>query len=240
MRFIQMEILAPRNLAILALLSFVVGCSSGPSTRTTPTTGSPLPAPDTTSATGAYEGGTDYRLGAQDLLEVTVFGVPELNRAVRVNSNGQISLPLIGGIQAGGKTIPELEKLIGESLEKGYLQNPQVTVFVKEFTSQRITLQGAFKNSGIFPLTGRTTLLQSVAIAGGFDELADPTRVVIFRQVEGKKMAAVFDMKSISAGTAEDPQVYGDDIVVVSASTGKSAFQNVLKSLPLAGLFFLL
>ncbi len=229
-----------RNLLILIVLLLVASCSSGPSTRATPTTGSPLPPPDTTSEAGAYEGGTDYRLGAQDLLEVTVFGVPDLNRAVRVNSNGQISLPLIGGIQAGGKTIPELEKAIGASLEKTYLQNPQVTVFVKEYTSQRITLQGAFKKPGIYPLTGKTTLLQSVAIAGGFDELAEASQVVVFRQVEGKKMAAVFDMQAISKGTAEDPLVYGDDIVVVSNSTGKSAFQNLLKSLPLAGLFFLL
>lgn len=235
-----MKWLLLRNLVIMMVLLIVAGCSSGPSARATDATGNQLRPPDTTSATGAYEGGTDYRLGAQDLLEVTVFGVPDLNRAVRVNSNGQISLPLIGGIQAGGKTIPELEAAIGESLEKTYLQNPQVTVFVKEYTSQRITLQGSFKNSGIFPLTGKTTLLQSVAIAGGFAELADPSRVVIFRQVEGKKMAAVFDMKAISAGTAEDPQVYGDDIVVASDSTGKSAFQNLLKSLPLAGLFFLL
>ncbi len=235
-----MKWLLSRNLVIWMVLLVVAGCSSGPSTRATATTGSLLPPPDTTSATGAYEGGTDYRLGAQDLIEVTVFGVPDLNRAVRVNSNGQISLPLIGGIQAGGKTIPELEEEIGARLAKTYLQNPQVTVFVKEYTSQRITLQGSFKNSGIFPLTGKTTLLQSVAIAGGFAELADPTRVVIFRKVEGKKMAAVFDMNAISAGAAEDPQVYGDDIVVVSDSKGKSAFQDVLKSLPLAGLFFLL
>ena len=235
-----MKWLLLQNWLILMLLLLVAGCSSGPPLRATATTGSPLPPPDTTTATGAYEGGTDYRLGAQDLLEVTVFGVPDLNRAVRVNSNGQISLPLIGGIQAGGKTIPELEKVIGESLEKSYLQNPQVTVFVKEYTSQRITLQGSFKNPGIYPLTGKTTLLQSVAIGGGFAELAEPSRVVVFRMVGGKKMAAAFDMDAISQGAAEDPQVYGDDIVVVSNSTGKSAFQNLLKGLPVLGLFFLL
>ncbi len=240
LRYKQMKWLLSRNVACFLVLFVLAACSSGPSTRVTPTTGSPLPPPDTTSATGAYEGGTDYRLGAQDLLEITVFGVPDLNRTVRVNSNGQISLPLIGGIQAGGKTIPELEKMIGLSLEKTYLQNPQVTVFVKEYTSQRLTLQGSFKKPGIYPLTGTTTLLQAVAIGGGFDDLAEQSSVIVFRKVDGKKMAAVFDMEAISQGTAEDPQVYGDDIVVVSNSTRKSAFQNFIKTVPALGLFFLL
>ena len=236
----------PGNLAILLLALVVLlftlsvaGCSSGPSIRNTPTE-TVLPPPDSTSVTGAYQGGTDYRVGAQDLLEITVFGVPDLNRAVRVNSNGQISLPLIGGIQAGGRTIPELEKDIGESLSKTYLQNPQVTVFIKEYTSQRITMQGSFKKPGIYPLTGKTTLLQSVAIAGGFDELAQMDNVIVFRQVEGKKMAAIFDMNAISTGTAEDPQVYGDDIVVVLNSKSKSGFQNFIKAAPALALFFLI
>lgn len=226
-------------LAIMLLILALSGCSSAPAVRDS-ATGTTLPPPDTTSATGAYEGGTDYRVGAQDLLEISVFGVPDLNRTIRVNSNGQISLPLIGGIQAGGRTIPELEKDIGESLAKTYLQNPQVTVFVKEYTSQRITMQGSFKKPGIYSLTGKTTLLQSVAIAGGFDELAQMENVILFRQVKGKKMVAVFDVNAISTGVAEDPQVYGDDIVVVLNSKSKSAFQNFIKAAPALGIFFLL
>lgn len=202
--------------------------------------GSGLPPSDTTSANGVYEGTSDYRLGAQDVLEITVFGVEELSRTARINSDGQISLPLVGGIQAGGLTIPELEKAIATSLAKTYLQNPQVTIFVKEYASQRITLEGSFKRPGIYPLTGKTTLLQAMAIGGGFDELAEQDSVVIFRMVDGKKMAAAFNVNAIRKGAAEDPQVYGDDIVVVSNAAGKSAFQNLLKSLPLVGMFFLL
>ena len=220
------------------LASLLAGCGSGPSVREKPTAGG-LPPSDTTSATGAYEGETNYRLGAQDLLEIAVFGVPELSRTVRVNSNGQISLPLVGAIRAGGRTVPELEKDIGESLAKNYLQNPQVTVFVKEYASQRITLEGSFKRPGIYPLTGKTSLLQAVAIGGGFSDLAEPNEVLVFRQVNGKKMGAVFDIQAIRKGEAEDPLVYGDDIVVVSNAAGKSAYQNFLKSLPIVGLFFL-
>jgi len=166
--------------------------------------------------------------------------VPDLSRTARINSDGQISLPLIGGIQAGGRTIPELEKDIAASLSRTYLQNPQVTIFVKEYASQRITLEGSFRKPGIYPLTGKTTLLQAMAIGGGFDELAEQGSVVVFRQVDGKKMAAVFDVREIRKGNAEDPQVFGDDIVVITDAAGKSAFQKLLKSLPLVGLFFLL
>jgi polysaccharide biosynthesis/export protein len=228
-----------RVLAVFLLAILLVGCGSGPVVRNAPA-GTMLPVSDSTSASGAYEGATDYRVGAQDQLEIAVFGVPDLSRTLRVNSNGQISLPLIGGIQAGGRTIPELEKDIAASLAKNYLQNPQVTVFVKEYASQRITLEGSFKKPGIYPLTGKTSLLQAVAIGGGFDQLAEPSRVVVFRRVDGKKMAAAFDIRAIRNGTAEDPLVYGDDIVVVGDAAGKSALQNVLKSLPLVGLFFLL
>ena len=232
-RYVLQNFLIPLCALVLA------ACSSGAPVRNAQIA-TTLPPPDTTSVTGAYEGGTDYRVGAQDLLEITVFGVPDLNRTVRVNSNGQISLPLIGGLRAGGRTIPELENDIGQSLAKTYLQNPQVTVFVKEYTSQRVTLQGSFAKPGIYSLTGKTSLLQAVAIAGGFSELAEASRVVVFRQVEGKKMAAVFDMAAISEGAAPDPQVYGDDIIVVSNSSGKSAFQNFIKTVPALGLFFLL
>jgi polysaccharide export outer membrane protein len=196
-----------------------------------------LGAPDTTNASGAYTGVSEYHIGAQDLLEINVFQVPDLNRTVRVNSGGQISLPLIGEIQAGGRTVQEVEKQVAEKLEAGYLQNPQVSVFVKEFTSQRVTVEGAVKKPGIFPLSGRTTLLQTIAMAEGLDPLANLQGIVIFRTVSGKKMAARFDLKQIRAGVAADPEVYGDDIVVVDQSGPKSAWRKVVESLPVLNLF---
>ncbi|MCD9032833.1 polysaccharide export protein [Luteimonas sp. Y-2-2-4F] len=199
--------------------------------------GASLPAPDTTTASGAYEGGTDYRIGAQDLLEISVFGVDELNRTARVNSNGQISLPLVGGIMAGGRTIPELEQELAARYADGFLQNPQVSVFVKEFTSQRVTLEGAVKKPGIYPLTGRTSLLQAIAMAEGLEELADLQGVVLFRQVNGQRMAAAFDMVAVRNGTAPDPQVYGDDIIVVERSGSKSTLREFLRSVPAFALF---
>jgi polysaccharide export outer membrane protein len=219
-------------------LAMLAACGSAPVRNPNLVQGQPLQAPDTTTSSGAYEGGTDYRIGAQDLLEISVFGIDDLSRTVRVNSNGQISLPLIGGVLAGGKTIPELEQAIGAKLKNGYLQDPQVTVFVKEFTSQRVTLEGALNKPGIYPLTGKTTLLQAIAMAEGVDEdTADLKGVVVFRQVDGKRMGAVFDLAQVRAGLMPDPQVYGDDVIVVEQSGSKSAFRRFIQSVPAIGLF---
>lgn len=196
-----------------------------------------LPAPDSTNAVGAYKGVSEYRIGPQDLLEVSVFQVAELNRIIRVSTSGDISLPLVGVMKAGGRTVQELEGDIAKSLDAKFLQNPQVTVFVKEFTSQRVTLEGSVKKPGIYPLTGRTTLLQAIAMAEGLDQLADLKGIVIFRVVEGKKMGARFDLKAIRSGTAADPQVYGDDIIVIDQSGSKTAFRRLMESLPILSIF---
>lgn len=225
-------------IACLLILS-IAGCEVR-QVRTTAPTGVPLPPPDTTSASGEYKGGSDYRVGAQDLLEISVFGVPDLSRTVRVNSSGGISLPLIGGVQAGGHTVSELEKILAELLSRNYLQNPQVSVFVKEYTSQRITLEGSLKNPGIYPITGKTTLLQAIAIGGGLDPLADLKGVVVFRQIEGKKAAAVFDLRDIRSGRSDDPQVYGDDVIVVEQSGSKTALRRVIETIPIIALFTIL
>ncbi len=222
----------------VAAFAMLAACGSSPVRNPNLAQGTDLAPPDTTTASGAYEGGTDYRIGAQDLLEISVFGIDELSRTVRVNSNGQISLPLVGGVLAGGKTIPELEKEIGGKLKDGYVQDPQVTVFVKEFTSQRVTLEGALNKPGIYPLTGKTTLLQAIAMAQGIDEdRADLQGVILFRQVDGKRAGAVFDLAQVRNGTMPDPQVYGDDVIVVEQSGSKSAFRRFIQSVPAIGLF---
>jgi polysaccharide export outer membrane protein len=220
-------------LGSLVALVQLVGCTSGPPPTGVPhevsatATGTAMRRPDSITPKGAYEAVSDYRIGANDLLDISVFGVDTLSRTVRVNSLGMIGLPLVGSVHAGGKTVSELESEIAKLLGKDYVQNPQVSVFVKEFTSQRVTVEGAVIGAGIFPLTGKTTLLQTIAMAKGLDPLADPSSVVIFRMVDGKKMAAIFDVERIEHGKMEDPFVYGDDIVVVDRSGGRTFLKNV-------------
>lgn len=238
-----MNSLVLRTVLAALLLSLLGACAtstsgsvrSGTAKAVTATT--ELGVPDSTSAAGAYTGASEYRVGAQDLLEISVFQVAELNRTVRVNSNGQITLPLVGMVKAGGKTVQELEAEIAGKLSESYLQDPQVSVFVTEFTSQRVTLEGAIKKPGIYPVTGKTSLLQAIAQAEGVTELANLDGVVVFRTVEGQRMAAVFSLNQIRAGDAADPQVYGDDIIVVDQSGAKTGLRNILQSVPIFNLF---
>ena len=228
-----------RMLGGLLLVAMIVagGCASsssgalrsGSARAVTATTS--LPAPDTTTASGAYTGVPDYRIGALDLLQISVFQLEDLDREVRVNSSGMVSLPLIGAVAAGGRTVAELEKEIARRLSESYLQNPQVSVFVKEFTSQRVTVEGAVTKPGIFPITGKTSLLQAIAMSEGLTPLADAESVIVFRTIEGQRMAALFDLKAIRAGEAEDPLIYGDDIIVVDQSGPRTALKTITDTL---------
>lgn len=199
-----------------------------------------LQLPDNMTPKGEYTGNSEYRIGPQDLLEIAVFLNEDLKREVRVNTQGEIALPLIGTVQAGGKTVQELEVILSVAYGKSYLQNPQINVFIKEFTSQRVTIEGAVKKPGIYPIKTKTSLLQAMAMAEGVDQdIADLTAVLVFRTVGGQRLAAKFNLKEIRAGVVADPQIYGDDIVVVGISKGKWAYLSFLKSMPLFNSFIL-
>lgn len=231
-----------KTILVLALSALAQGCAtndtaikSGTATAVTGT--SVLGRPDNLTQTGVYTGNSEYRIGPQDLLEVSVFLNQDLRREVRVNTGGQISLPLIGSVQAGGKTVQELEAELSTAYSKNYLQNPQINVFIKEFTSQRVTMEGNIKKPGIYPITGKTTLLQAIAIGGGMERVASESSVVVFRVVNGQRMAAVFDVTQIRAGEAPDPEIYGDDIIVVDKSKVKSMYRALIESLPIINVF---
>jgi len=161
----------------------------------------------------------EYKIGPHDLLEITVFQVQELSRTVRVNSQGLISLPMIGAVQAGGLTAHELESALAKKLSENLLQDPQVSVFIKEFISQRVVVEGSVLKPGVYPITGRTTLLQVIALASGLDQMAEENAVKIFRMTPGRaREVAVFDLEAIRSGRVEDPLIKGDDLVVVEKS----------------------
>ena len=168
----------------------------------------------------------DYRIGPQDLIEIQVFGIDNLKREVRVNSHGAVSLPLIGTVILGGLTGQEAETLIAAKYEKDYLRDPQVSVFIKEFTSQRITVEGAVAKPGIYPIRGQTTLMQGIAIAGGQGQLPDLTEVMIYRREGTEKKALTFNLIKIRAGEAEDPMLVNEDIVVVKRAADRVVLRD--------------
>jgi polysaccharide biosynthesis/export protein len=182
----------------------------------------------------------DYKIAPLDVLDITVFGVAELNRTVQVSTNGQITLPLVKSVRAGGRTQAQLEKEIAAKLEATYLQSPQVSVFVKEYNSQRITVDGAVNKPGIFPTTGKISLLQAIALAEGLNAVADPSGVLLFRIVDKKRLAARFDLKQIRSGKVNDPGLQAGDVVMVDESTTRTTLRDIKEALPLTGLFQLL
>lgn len=174
-----------------------------------------------------------YKIGPQDVLEVSVFKVPELSRSVQVADIGTINLPLVGEVEAVGKTSRDLEQELATKLGDKYIQSPQVTVYVKEFNSRRVTVDGAIKKPGIYPIRGKTTLVQIIATAEGPTDVSDTSSVVVFRNVDGKRSVGKFDLGQIRDGQAEDPIIQEGDMIVVSESAPKTAFQSILKALPL-------
>ena len=199
-----------------------------------PASAAPLPPPDVAAARA---GASDYRIGPDDKLDINVFQIAELSRTITVDSGGKILLPLLGSLQASGRTPGELSADIGAALKKSYMKDPQVTVSVKEAQSERVTVDGAVIQPGVYPLSGRTTLLQAVSLAKGPDpRLANIRRVAIFRTVGGARRSAFYDLGMVRNGKAEDPEIYGNDIVVVDTSGSKSFFQNFQGSFGLLGM----
>lgn len=179
----------------------------------------------------------DYKITPNDLLEVAVFGVSELQRTVRVNSTGHVSLPLIGMVQVAGLTASDAEALIALQYGSKYLQDPQISIFIKEFTTQRVTLDGALVKPGVYPLTGQITLLRALALAGGGSQLADMEQVMLFRMTpQGQSLLEKHDVLKIRQGDAPDPLLQNDDVVVVNRSSQRaflrdSLFRDVLDTL---------
>lgn len=185
-------------------------------------------------------GNEAYKVGPLDVLEVSVFKVQELSKTVQVSDTGSINLPLVGEMQAGGRTAREVEQDLTKSLGAKYLQNPQVTVYVKEHNSQRITVEGAVKKPGVYPLKGTSSLLQVIALAEGLDKVSDSTVVVFRNNEQGKRTAARFDMDAIRTGNADDPTVQSGDVVVAGTSAFKENLETFMRMMPVTSIFALL
>lgn len=170
-------------------------------------------------------------IGPLDRLEVMVFREPELSVAdVPVDESGRIMLPLAGEFSAAGKSTQTLATEISQRLRQ-YLQSPEVAVRVKQAASKRITVAGSVMEPGVFPVEGRVTLLQAVALARGPSQVADLDTTLIFRTLNGQKTVAKFDIGAIAKGKAEDPEVLPGDTIAVGSSGLKTAWRDILLTL---------
>jgi polysaccharide export outer membrane protein len=117
------------------------------------------------------------------------------------------------------------------------VKDPQVSVSVEEVRSQQVTIDGAVKEPGVYPVMGPMTLQRAVALAKGMDEYARLDQIVVFRTVNGQPTAAQFDLKAVREGRLADPQIYGNDVIVVGDNSRKRNMAEVLRSLPILGVF---
>ena len=190
-----------------------------------------LPAPSRADLLAANR---PYLIGPFDKLSIDVFGIEELTRKeVQTDASGRISFPLIGVVEASGRTPGELAGIIENRLRGRFIRNPQVTVNLEETVSQVITVDGQVGNPGLYPVVGRMTLMRAVATAGGTAEFAKLNDVVVFRTVEGQQLAGLYNLKAIRRGNYSDPEVFANDVIIVGDSQARRIFKDVLQASPL-------
>jgi polysaccharide export outer membrane protein len=176
---------------------------------------------------------TEYRIARQDILQISVFQINDLNSAVQVSQDGNITLPLVGRVEVAGRTTPEAEQIIAGKLRQKYLQSPQVSVSVKAY-GRRITVSGEVKGPRVLADDGATTLSQAIANAGGVSDLANAERVHVAKSKDQHVQDAVYNLDDIQAGKGTDPLLKGGDIVVVEQSGVKVALKDFYALTPFA------
>lgn len=227
--------LAPRYLLIagavagMALLSACADTAGGPIPY-----GRALSAPDEPKIATLE---SNYKIAPMDKLDIKVFKAEDISGEYDVDLVGNISMPLIGEVQAANMTTAQLDERLTQKLGERYLQNPDVRVSIKSSAGRVVTIDGAVKEGGSFPVPGPMTLIQAVALAKGTTEDANPRRVAVFRTIGGQRQAAAFDLTAIRRGQAPDPAIYPGDIVVVDGSSIKAFQKQLFQSLPLLSIF---
>ena len=179
----------------------------------------------------------NYRIAPLDKLKVTVFQVQDLTGEYEVDLTGNISMPLIGTVRAVDLTTEELDAKLTSALGVKYLQSPDVGVGVVSSSTRSVTVDGAVREPGMFPVNGPLTLIQTIALAKGTGDSANPRRVAVFRKIEGQRMAAAFDLTDIRRGKVADPRIYSGDIVVVDGSNIRAIQREILTALPILSVF---
>lgn len=184
-----------------------------------------LPMPRLADYTPDEESGL---IRALDVIQIEVFGVPELSREVQVSANGTIDYPLIGNVVAAGQTSDELSAAVESRLRNSYVRNPDVVSRITERNEQYFTIGGEVNRPGRFPIASSISLMEAMAIGGGFDEYATKEEVLVFRTVGDERYIGVYNVTAIQQGNYADPVIYPSDIVMVGESTGRRRLQEIL------------
>ena len=164
---------------------------------------------------------TDYKISSADLIGVTVYQDLEMNRKVRVNANGSISMPLIGAVKIGGMTLIEAQNSIENKLAK-FLVSPQVSLFIEEYGNKTVFVMGEVQRPGSYPIPteSRLTVLEAISTAGGFTPIAGQDRTRVLRNVNGVSVSYTIEVKAITQqGQKEKDMVLEpNDVIYVPQS----------------------
>jgi len=179
---------------VLVVLSAVCACVL-PVLRAADVPPSPPPA------TG---GQTEYHLGPEDVIEIFVYKEPDLSTTVTVRPDGRISLPLAGELEASGKSAVQLQTEIAERLQR-YVTSPLVNVMVKQINSLKISVLGEVRKPDVYRIKNRVTVLDAIAMAGGFTDLARPNRVVVLRNTPSGQQRIMINVTQAVANDTRPP-----------------------------------
>lgn len=178
-----------------------------------------------------------YKIAPLDKLTIKVLKMEDMTGDYVVDLGGNISMPLIGEVQAANLTTAQLDQALTAKLGEKYLEHPDVSVGIKESQSHVVTVDGAVQKAGSYPAIGPISLMQAVAMAGGTTDEANVRRVAVFRTVGGQRQVAGFDLAAIRHGQSPDPKIYPGDIVVVDGSGIKSGFKRWVQAIPILSIF---
>ena len=176
-----------------------------------------VPADPSPSGSAVPAHNDTYIIGADDVLSINVWKEQEVSRTVPVRSDGKISLPLAGEVQASGETPLQLEKILAAKLQS-FISEPEVTVIVTEIKSQKFNILGLVSKPGTFPLTSSLTVLDAIALAGGFRDFAKQKSIYVLRKSpDGGESRLPFNYKEVIKGKNMEQNIRvqpGDTIVV--------------------------
>lgn len=170
----------------------------------------------TPTPTKAATGDPNYVIGAQDVLDVSVWKEPDFSRTVPVRPDGKISLPLLNDVQASGLTPSQLAAEVTKSLNK-FVTSPQVTIIVTQINSKRVYLLGEIARAGAYTMLPEMTVLQALSNAGGFSQYANSKKIYVLREENGKQQKFLFNYKDVISGRRTEQNIKlkpGDTIVV--------------------------
>jgi polysaccharide biosynthesis/export protein len=206
-----------RRAAAFALCGFLSGTLAA---QSAPQAASQTPAAATPAAPSDVKGkphDDSFIIGDDDVLAINVWKEPDISRSIPVRSDGKISLPLVGEVQAAGRTPLKLEQDIADRL-KNYISEPEVTVIVQQINSQKYNVLGMVTKPGSYPLVGSITVLDAIAAAGGFRDFAKQKNIYVLRQnADGTQTRLPFNYKEVVKGRdpAQNIQLQSRDTIVV-------------------------